>query len=160
MRQAVCPWPVIRKFPAQSQVSTRGISGGTSEKETGFSPSISVSHFQYHGARDAYAFTYLPPTLHNLAIDVIKQNTRTHLRYSTSGVDIHLSDTGLNLFVLEWPGMWTYETLKYSKLGRVKCSQTQPRQLRCLLVITRKLHVSALCLSSGFLQRNLVSYYI
>jgi len=42
MNQAVFHWPVTRKVPAQSQVSTRGISGGTSEKGTGFSLSISV----------------------------------------------------------------------------------------------------------------------
>ena len=101
MSQAVYQWPATQKFPAQSQVSTSGISGGTSEKERGFSPSISVYHFQYHGARAAYAFTYLPPTLRYLVIKVIKQNTHTHLRYSTSGVEIHTSNTGLNLFVLE-----------------------------------------------------------
>jgi hypothetical protein len=68
MIQAVCHWPVTRKVPAQSQFSTRGISGGASEKGIGFSQNISVYHFQYHGARAAYAFTYLPPTLHNLTI--------------------------------------------------------------------------------------------
>jgi len=89
MIQAVCHWSLTRKVPAQSQVSTCGISGGTSEKGIGFSSSISVYHFQYHGARAAYAFTYLTPTLHNLAIEVIKQNTHTQVRCSTSGGEIH-----------------------------------------------------------------------
>jgi hypothetical protein len=114
MRQAVCHWSVIRKVPAQSQVSTRGFSGGMSEKGTVFSPNISVYHFQYHGTRAAYAFTYLPPTLHNLAIEDIKRNTHTQVRYGTSGVKIHPLNTGLNLFVLERLGILTYESLKYS----------------------------------------------
>jgi len=114
MNQAVCHWPVTRKVPAQSQVSTRGISGGKSKKGTGFSPSISVHHFQSHGARAAYAFTYLPLTLHDLAVEVFKQNIHTKLRYSTSGVETHPSNTGLHLFMLGWLGVWTYESLKYS----------------------------------------------
>ena len=59
------------KVPAQTQVSTRGISGGTNERGTGFSPSISVYNVQYHGASSPYAFTHLPPTLHNVATEVI-----------------------------------------------------------------------------------------
>ena len=79
MRQAVCHLSVTRKVPAQIPYHYPwDLWRKVCKRNRIFSKHL-VYHFQYHDARAPYAFTYLPPKLHNLAIEVVKQNTHTHM---------------------------------------------------------------------------------
>jgi hypothetical protein len=62
---------VAEEASGQTQGRSRGICGGQSGTETGFSPFTSVFPYQYHPTIAPYVFAHLPPTLHNPNIYVV-----------------------------------------------------------------------------------------
>jgi len=56
---------VAEEASVRTQARARGICGDQSDSGIGFSPITSVLPCQYHPIIAPYAFSHLPPTLHN-----------------------------------------------------------------------------------------------